>query len=300
MLARACCRSRGGRCQVSTRQDLIHVSGGDLLMGSQGFYPEEAPVMRVLIDDLWIRSTLVTNAEFSTFVTSTGYVTTAEQEDRQGSVVFVGTPGPVPLNDWRQWWAWQPGANWRHPQGPDSSVEGRASHPVVHVSLHDARAYATWSGLEIPHEPEWEWCARGGLESATYTWGEEPNKGDELFANTWQGDFPFDNRGAHGWKGTSPVGVFPPNGYGLFDMAGNVWEWTDGAWQDQPGVHACCSGTATEGDLKVIKGGSHLCSPQYCLRYRPAARSPQEASESTSHLGFRCLSRRAEHASEGD
>ncbi|MCH9851577.1 MAG: formylglycine-generating enzyme family protein, partial [Actinomycetia bacterium] len=181
---------------MSTRQDLIHVSGGDLLMGSQGFYPEEAPVMRVLIDDLWIRSTLVTNAEFSTFVTSTGYVTTAEQEDRQGSVVFVGTPGPVPLNDWRQWWAWQPGANWRHPQGPDSSVEGRASHPVVHVSLHDARAYATWAGLEIPHEPEWEWCARGGLESATYTWGEEPNKGDELFANTWQGDFPFDNRGA--------------------------------------------------------------------------------------------------------
>lgn len=180
MLARACCRSRGGRCQVSTRQDLIHVSGGDLLMGSQGFYPEEAPVMRVLIDDLWIRSTLVTNAEFSTFVTSTGYVTTAEQEDRQGSVVFVGTPGPVPLNDWRQWWAWQPGVNWRHPQGPDSSVEGRASHPVVHVSLHDARAYATWAGLEIPHEPEWEWCARGGLESATYTWGEEPNKGDEL------------------------------------------------------------------------------------------------------------------------
>ena len=269
-------------------------------MGSEDFYVEESPVLPVEVQDVWVQPMLVTNAEFSDFVTSTGYVTTAEREDRQGSVVFVGTPGPVPLNDWRQWWAWQPGANWRHPQGPDSSVEGRASHPVVHVSLHDARAYATWSGLEIPHEPEWEWCARGGLESATYTWGEEPNKGDELFANTWQGDFPFDNRGAHGWKGTSPVGVFPPNGYGLFDMAGNVWEWTDGAWQDQPGVHACCSGTATEGDLKVIKGGSHLCSPQYCLRYRPAARSPQEASESTSHLGFRCLSRTAGNTSEGD
>ena len=173
---------------MSTHQDLIHVSGGNLVMGSDGFYPEESPSMRVLIDDLWIRSTLVTNAEFSTFVTSTGYVTTAEREDRQGSVVFVGTPGPVPLNDWRQWWAWQPGANWRHPQGPNSSLEDRLSHPVVHVSLHDARAYATWAGLEIPHEPEWEWCARGGLESATYTWGEEPNKGDELFANTWQGN----------------------------------------------------------------------------------------------------------------
>jgi len=270
------------------------------LMGSEDFYVEESPVLPVDVQDVWVQPMLVTNAEFADFVTSTGYVTTAEREDRQGSVVFVGTPGPVPLNDWRQWWAWQPGANWRHPQGPDSGVDDRASHPVVHVSLHDARAYATWAGLEIPQEPEWEWCARGGLESATYTWGEEPNKGDELFANTWQGDFPFDNRGAHGWKGTSPVGVFPPNGYDLFDMAGNVWEWTESAWQDHPGVHACCSGTNAEGDLKVIKGGSHLCSPQYCLRYRPAARSPQEASESTSHLGFRCLSRRAEHASEGD
>ncbi len=269
-------------------------------MGSEDFYVEESPVVPVDVQDVWVQPTLVTNAEFSTFITSTGYVTTAEREDRQGSVVFVGTSGPVPLNDWRQWWAWQPGANWRHPQGPDSTVEDRPHPPVVHVSLHDARAYATWAGLEIPHEPEWEWCARGGLESATYTWGEEPNKGDELFANTWQGDFPFDNRGAHGWKGTSPVGVFPPNGYGLFDMAGNVWEWTESAWQDHPGVHACCSGTATEGDLKVIKGGSHLCSPQYCLRYRPAARSPQEASESTSHLSFRCLSRRAEGAPDGD
>ena len=269
-------------------------------MGSDGFYPEESPITRVPIDDLLIQSTLVTNAEFSDFVVKTGYVTTAEQEARGGSLVFVGTPGPVPLNDWRQWWVWQPGANWRHPKGPDSSVEDRPHHPVAHVSLHDAREYATWASLEIPHEPEWEWCARGGLESATYTWGEEPNKGDELFANTWQGDFPFDNRGAHGWKGTSPVGVFPPNGYGLFDMAGNVWEWTESAWQDHPGVHACCSGTNTEGDLKVIKGGSHLCSPQYCLRYRPAARIPQEASESTSHLGFRCLSRRAADAPEGD
>ena len=285
---------------MSTRQDLIHVSGGNLVMGSDGFYPEESPSMRVLIDDLWIRSTLVTNAEFSDFVAHVGYVTTAERDDRGGSLVFVGTRGPVPLSDWRQWWAWQPGANWRHPQGPDSSLEHRLHHPVVHVSLHDARAYAMWAGLELPQEPEWEWCARGGLESATYTWGEEPNKGDELFANTWQGDFPFDNRGAHGWKGTSPVGVFPPNGYGLFDMAGNVWEWTESAWKDHPGVHACCSGTNTEGDLKVIKGGSHLCSPQYCLRYRPAARSPQEASESSSHLGFRCLSRRAEDAPEGD
>ena len=150
MLAHACCRARGGRCQVSTRQDLIHVLGGELLMGSDGFYPEEAPVMRVLVDDLWIRSTLVTNAEFSTFVTSTGYVTTAEREDREGSVVFVGTSGPVPLNDWRQWWAWQSGANWRHPQGPDSSVEDRPHHPVVHVSLHDARAYATWAPGDSP------------------------------------------------------------------------------------------------------------------------------------------------------
>ncbi len=279
--------------------NLVHVPGGTLLMGSEDFYVEESPVLPVDVQDVWVQPLLVTNREFADFVTSTGYVTTAEREDRQGSVVFVGTPGPVPLNDWRQWWEWQPGANWRHPQGPDSGVDDRSSHPVVHVSLHDAQAYATWAGLDIPHETEWEWCARGGLESATYTWGEEPNKGDELFANTWQGDFPFDNRGAHGWKGTSPVGVFPPNGYGLFDMAGNVWEWTESAWRDHPGVHACCSGTATEGDLKVIKGGSHLCSPQYCLRYRPAARSPQEASESTSHLGFRCLSRRAEDAPEG-
>jgi len=137
-------------------------------MGSEDFYVEESPVLPVEVQDVWVQPMLVTNAEFSDFVTSTGYVTTAEREDRQGSVVFVGTPGPVPLNDWRQWWAWQPGANWRHPQGPDSGVDDQASHPVVHVSLHDARAYATWAGLEIPQEPEWEWCARGGLESATY------------------------------------------------------------------------------------------------------------------------------------
>ena len=139
---------------MSTRQDLIYVSGGNLVMGCDGFYPEESPSMSVLIDDLWIRSTLVTNAEFSDFVAHVGYVTTAERDDRGGSLVFVGTRGPVPLSDWRQWWAWQPGANWRHPQGPDSSLEDRLHHPVVHVSLHDARAYAMWAGLELPQEPE--------------------------------------------------------------------------------------------------------------------------------------------------
>ena len=260
-------------------------------MGSTAFYIEESPTTSVEIDNVLIQAKLVTNAQFRDFVSDSGYVTTAERNDREGSVVFVGTEGPVALNDWRKWWAWIPGASWHHPEGPESDLKARMDHPVVHVSLHDARAYAAWAGLALPQEPEWEWCARGGIEGATYTWGEEPNQGETLFANTWQGDFPFDNHGAHGWKGTSPVGTFPANGYGLFDMAGNVWEWTESSWQDTPSAHCCCSGSEAGGDLKIIKGGSHLCSPQYCLRFRPAARSPQEAGESTSHLGFRCISR---------
>ena len=275
----------------------VEVPSGRLIMGSDdGLYPEEGPTRELDVNGGAWDVAPVTVAQWREFIAETGYTTDAETHG--GSVVFVGTGGPVALDDWSQWWSLVPGAYWDAPQGPAASTPERfEEHPVVHVSYRDALAYCDWSQTELPDEAEWEWAARGGLVGATYSWGEEPNKGERLYANSWQGNFPYDNHGAEGWRGTSPVGTFPTNGYGLQDMTGNVWEWTRTTWESAPGVGCACSGkTIEEGLAKTIKGGSHLCSPQYCLRYRPAARSPQEVTTSTSHVGFRCVRNRSAEA----
>ena len=302
---------------------MIWIEGGEFAMGSEEFYPDEAPVRRVVVEGFWMDPHQVTNERFARFVDETGYVTEAEAapdgamypgarpEDLvPGAVVFTMPPGPVHLGDFTQWWAWTHGADWRHPTGPDSSIEGHADHPVVHVSYGDAKAYCDWAGTELPTEAEWEYAARGGLDGARFTWGDHDPQETEPLANTWQGRFPFENTELDGWTRTAPVGSYPPNGYGLFDMAGNVWEWTD-EWYTA--THAtsgptCCGPANLRGatreesfdpaqpDIqiprKVVKGGSHLCTPQYCYRYRPAARQPQMVDTSMSHLGFRTIRRR--------
>jgi formylglycine-generating enzyme len=277
---------------------MIELDGGTYRMGST-ISPEEAPVREVRVRPFCLDAHAVTNAEFAAFVSETGYHTTAEQplDPRQfpaatswdaGSLVFVPTAGPVRLDDPSQWWRWIPGASWRRPRGPGSTNDAIPDHPVVHVSYFDAVAYAEWCGKRLPTEPEWEFAARGGLDQATYSWGEEPNDG--TLANTWQGAFPHKNVGARGWYGTAPVGSFPPNGLGLFEMTGNVWEWTSSVWSSN---HAggCTCGVSPDPlvpQSRVVKGGSHLCAPEYCLRYRPAARSPQTEDSATTHIGFRC------------
>jgi formylglycine-generating enzyme required for sulfatase activity len=212
-----------------------------------------------------------------------------------GALVFRPTPGPVDLRDWRQWWHWVPGACWRHPWGPDSDVAEKADHPVVQVAFPDAAAYAQWAGRRLPSEAEWEYAARAGA-TTTYAWGDEEKPDGQLMANTWQGRFPYRNDGALGWTGTSPVGTFPPNRFGLLDMIGNVWEWTATEYSthhrlDQP-PKSCCTpcGPADPSVNQTLKGGSHLCAPEYCHRYRPAARSPQSQDTATTHIGFRCVS----------
>jgi formylglycine-generating enzyme required for sulfatase activity len=200
----------------------------------------------------------------------------------------------VDLRDWRQWWEWKPGACWRHPFGPESGIDDRLDHPVVQVAYPDAAAYARWAGRRLPSEAEWEYAARGG-STATYAWGDDAMPGGQLMANTWQGHFPYENGGALGWTGTSPVGMFPPNGYGLVDMIGNVWEWTTtqfaGHHQLDASTQGCCppSDQADPSVNQALKGGSHLCAPEYCHRYRPAARSPQSQDSATTHIGFRCV-----------
>ncbi len=294
-------------------------------MGDDRFYPEEAPVHCVAVDGFWMDACAVTNAEFRRFVAATGYVTLAERPLNPadypdadpallspGSLVFRKTSGPVDLRDFRNWWTFVPGADWRCPAGPGSSISGRAQHPVVHIAYGDAEAYAAWAGKALPTEAEWEYAARGGLEGAVYTWGDDFAPEGKMMANTWQGAFPWQNLQTDGYTGTSPVGAFPPNGYGLYDMAGNVWQWTADWWASRhpdEASHPCCApvtprGGTPEGSCdpamptsriprKVIKGGSHLCAPSYCLRYRPAARSPEAVDSATNHLGFRCVIRAA-------
>lgn len=292
---------------------LVALEGGTFRMGAEAFYPEEGPVVEVRVEPFRIARYAVTNREFAAFVADSGYITTAERPLdpasfpggtpdglEPGSLVFTPTRGPVDLRDWRQWWRWVPGACWRHPFGPDSDLDGLEGHPVVQVSFEDANAYARWAGLRLPTEAEWEYAARGGLDGATYVWGEESNDGAR--ANTWQGRFPYHNTGARGWVGTAPVGSFPPNGFGLHEMTGNTWEWTSDVWTDRhrtvpatpiPATSSCGCGPAApegggDGATRVLKGGSHLCAPEYCLRYRPAARSPQSTDSATTHIGFRC------------
>ena len=298
------------------------IPGGTFLMGSADFYPEERPVHRVAVDGFWMDCHPVTVAQFRRFVTATGYVTVAERRPDvadypdadpeqlvAGSLVFRRARGPVDLSDYRNWWAYVPGACWRHPQGPGSRCRGRAQHPVTHVAAEDAEVYAAWAGLELPTEAEWEYAARGGLDGAAYAWGHELAPGGAMMANTWQGSFPWQNLLTDGYEGTSPVGSFPANGYGLYDMTGNVWEWTSDYYAPRhpAAADACCVPrnprvTARERSMvagepgaslprKVIKGGSHLCAPSYCLRYRPAARQGETVDSATCHLGFRCVTR---------
>jgi formylglycine-generating enzyme len=284
------------------------IPGGEFLMGSEEFYPEERPVRRVAVEGFWLDERPVTAAEFRRFVRETGYVTVAERPldagdypdaDPEllvpGSLVFRRTTGPVPLDDFRNWWEYVPGAYWKRPGGPGTTINGRDRHPVVHVAFEDAEAYAAWAGKELPTEAEWEFAARGGLEGAAFAWGDEQFPGGKPAANTWQGRFPWENLKLDGHEGTSPVGSFPPNGYGLYDMTGNVWEWTtDFLAPSHEEAHACCAPALLPGEQfprRVIKGGSHLCAPNYCLRYRPAARQGEAVDTSTGHIGFRCLVR---------
>jgi sulfatase modifying factor 1 len=299
---------------------MIWLPGGTFIMGSDSHYPEEAPAHTVTVAPFWMDSFAVTNERFSWFVARTGYITVAERrpdpadypgapEDLlvPGSSVFVKPTHRVSLANPYNWWSYVPGAQWRHPQGPDSSLLGRDDHPVVHVAWEDVEAYATWTGKTLPTEAEWEFAARGGLDGAEYAWGTELSPGGRSMANTWQGEFPIQNTMDDGFEGTAPNGSFPPNGYGLSDMIGNVWEWTaDWFERHEAMAHACCSldnprGGSAEDSVdsaqggsiprKVMKGGSHLCSPNYCQRYRPAARMPQHVDTATSHLGFRCVVR---------
>ena len=290
-------------------------------MGSDRHYPEEAPAHKVKVDAFWMSRHTVTNEEFARFVDETGYVTLAERPanaaDYPGaqpellvpsSVVFATTDGPVDLRNPYNWWTYVAGANWRHPRGPESSIDELADHPVVHIAFEDAEAFAKWAGFSLPTEAEWEFAARGGLEGAEFTWGDEYMPGGRPMANNWQGEFPWQNLVQDGYEWTAPVGAFPPNGYGLFDMAGNVWEWTTDWYQDHSRIdHPCCTienprGGDRERSIdprtpkvriprKVMKGGSFLCAPNYCRRYRPAARMAQMVDTSTCHLGFRCVVR---------
>jgi sulfatase modifying factor 1 len=288
------------------RENMIWLPGGSFLMGSNEFYPEERPVRRESVGGFWIDRHPVTNAEFGQFVGATGYVTTAERPPDPasypdadpsllvpGSLVFRKPPGPVGLRDYRAWWEYAPGADWRHPEGPDSTLEERDGHPVVHVAYEDACAYADWAGKAIPTEAEWEFAARGGLESSAYAWGDVFAPEGRTMANTWQGRFPWENLKVDGYDGTSPVGAFPANGYGLYDMIGNVWEWTASFWpsaRTENTKKSCCVPSGL-GARRVVKGGSHLCAPNYCLRYRPAARQGEAIDTSACHIGFRCVMR---------
>jgi sulfatase modifying factor 1 len=308
---------------------MVWVPGGTYLMGSDGDYPEEAPAHRVAVDGFWMDRCAVTNDDFARFVKDTGHVTAAERAPDAAdypdarpdllvpaSSVFRRPKHRVDLRDAYQWWAWVPGADWRHPRGPQSSLRGLGDHPVVHVAWDDVVAYAAWAGKALPTEAEWERAARGGLEGATYAWGDELTPGGRHMANVWQGDFPHHNDLLDGWEYTAPAKRFPPNGYGLFQVTGNTWEWTTDWYQDHTArrehggaagqLHPCCTVADPRGGprdasvdpadpagmpRKVIKGGSHLCAPNYCRRYRPAARMAQAVDTSTSHLGFRCIVR---------
>ena len=288
----------------------VWLPGGEFSMGSDHHYPEESPARTATVDPFRIDIHPVTNGQFRRFAEATGHVTLAERspdpavypeanpEDLvPGSLVFRMQSGPVNLGEYWRWWAWTPGADWRHPRGPGSFPDGLWDHPVVHVAYQDAAAYARWAGMELPTETEWEYAARGGLDGAEFTWGDADPQETAPLANTWQGRFPYENTGLDGWVHTSPVGSYPPNGYGLYDMAGNVWEWTADPYPVAPAetsASPCCAPqVAGEGSVpaRVIKGGSHLCTIQYCFRYRPAARQPQAIDTSTSHVGFRCISR---------
>jgi formylglycine-generating enzyme required for sulfatase activity len=319
---------------------MVRIPRGTFLMGSDKHYPEEAPAHEVTVDAFWMDVHTVTNAEFARFVEATGYVTLAEKPAdpalypgakpellAPSSVVFHRPQGAVDMSNAYNWWAYVQGANWRNPRGPTTSIEGLERHPVVHIAYEDALAYATWVGKALPTEAEWEHAARGGIEGAEYTWGNVFAPDGKQMANTWQGKFPYQNLLQDGFEWTAPVGSFPANGYGLHDMAGNVWEWTTDYYQEHGKIVKPCCGLASPSKdgraaapeavrrpienprggsaedsidprapniripRRVMKGGSYLCAPNYCHRYRPAARMAQPVDTSTCHLGFRCIVR---------
>jgi formylglycine-generating enzyme required for sulfatase activity len=317
-------RLRGVQPGAMPLTDMAWIPGGTFRMGSEDFYPEEAPIHRVTVDGFWMDRHTVTNAQFAAFIAATGYVTVAERPLTPadypgadpallvpGSLVFRQSLRPVDLRDPLQWWEYRPGANWHHPFGPRSSIVGREHYPVVHIAHEDAMAYASWAGKRLPTEAQWELAARGGLDGAPYVWGDEFMPGGRLMANTWHGEFPWWNARQGYRPDTMPVGSFPPNGYGLYDMAGNVWEWTDDWYRPRHPADAgadakpCCIPRNPRGGpversydpaqpqvripRKVLKGGSYLCAPNYCLRYRPAARIPEAIETSTCHIGCRCV-----------
>ncbi len=312
-----------GERQEPLHLGMVFVPGGTFLMGSDAFYPEEKPVHQVEVESFWMDQCTVTNREFERFVTATGYVTVAERPlDPMtypgvspellipGSLLFKQPRHRVDLNDPKKWWEYVRGTDWRHPEGAGSSTKGRQNYPVVHIAFEDAEAYAKWVGKSLPTETEWEFAARGGIEGAIYPWGNDFTPKGEIMANTWQGEFPWQNLALDGYERASPVGSFPPNGYGLYDMAGNVWEWTGDWWEENHlgNTRTCCSPRNLESPAslnsydpsqpeiriprKVLKGGSFLCAPNYCMRYRPAARIPEMIDTSTNHLGFRCVIRK--------
>lgn len=305
---------------------MVTLPGGTFWMGSSEHYPEEGPARQVQVSPFAIDIAPVTNADFAEFVSATGYITLAERSPdpklypgadpallKPGSSLFFRPSRPVPPTDPMQWWMFSLGTDWRHPWGPESSIDALADHPVVHVCCDDAEAYARWADKRLPTEAEWEFAARGGLDGAAYAWGDELVPGRAPLANYWQGVFPNENTLEDGFERTSPVGTYPPNGYGLFDMIGNVWEWTADWYQDRradPVAQPCCIPKNPRGGTeeasrdpydpghlfgrRVLKGGSHLCAENYCQRYRPAARYPQTIDTATSHIGFRCA--RSENA----
>lgn len=298
--------------------EMVHIGGGTFLMGSDEHYPEEAPARLIHVDAFLIDPSPVTNGQFARFVDATGFVTFAERAPdakfypdadpallKPGSAVFTPPNRPLPPTDPFQWWRYVGGADWQHPYGPDSSIAGLEDHPVVHLALADVQTYAAWAGKRLPTEAEWECAARGGLNGAPYAWGQELAPGGKMMANFWQGRFPHENLLTDGYFRTSPVGAFPPNGFGLYDMIGNVWEWTlDWYARPERPRSLCCVPQNPRGGTeaasrdpndpgrnfgrKVLKGGSHLCAENYCRRYRPAARYPQTIDTTTSHIGFRC------------
>ena len=303
----------GGEFQMGSNEDAREMCGvTDTVLDTQ-------PVHRVRVDGFWIDATEVTNEQFARFVAATGYLTVAERapkpEEYPGvpasalvpaSAVFRPPPHPVPLDNAAQWWVYLPGADWRHPEGPGSTLLHRENHPVVHVAHEDAVAYATWCGKRLPTEAEWEFAARGGLEGAAYPWGSALTPGGRWMANIWQGDFPVRNSKEDGFEGTAPVGSYPPNHYGLYDMAGNVWEWTSDWYRPDTYARAAQAGVVARNPpgpseaesfdpqepgvpKRVLRGGSFLCTAQYCTRYKVAARGKGAPATSSSHLGFRCV-----------
>lgn len=297
---------------VSSTNGMVWIEGGTFWMGSTNGQPDELPVHEVAVDGFWIDKTEVTNEEFEKFVRATSYVTVAERKPDAkdypgvppeklvaGSVVFRPPREEVSLENHYLWWEYVPGANWRYPEGPGSSIAGRQKHPVVHVCWHDARTYAEWAGKRLPTEAEWEYAARGGLVKQPYAWGNEQVPGGRWKANIWQGRFPSDNSKEDQFYATAPAGSFEPNGYGLLDMAGNVWEWCQDWYL--PDYYASSPGKNPPGPSssydpnepgvwkKVQRGGSYLCADVYCTGYRPSARMKASPDTGLSHSGFRCV-----------